>query len=82
MRVIKKNKLVSIKYCRKWFFTKCIELGIPESIADFYEGRVANSVGSNHYLSRQSLADNNYYKILGHFDNFYNKLKEVENNVK
>ena len=82
LRVIKKNKLVSIKYCRKWFFTKCIELGIPESIADFYEGRVANSVGSNHYLSRQSLADNNYYKILGHFDNFYNKLKEVENNVK
>ena len=82
LRVIKKNKLVSIKYCRKWFFTKCIELGIPESIADFYEGRVANSVGSNHYLSRQSLADSNYNKILDHFYNFYNKLKEVENNVK
>jgi intergrase/recombinase len=43
---IKRNKLIPLKYCRKWFYTKCIELGIPESIADFYEGRVATSVGS------------------------------------
>lgn len=76
---IKRNKLIPIKYCRKWFFTKCIELGIPESIADFYEGRVATSVGSNHYLSRQALADKNYSKLLTVFEEFSVLLKGGEN---
>jgi intergrase/recombinase len=67
---IKQKKLIPIKYCRKWFYTKCIELGIPESIADYYQGRVSNSVGGNHYLSRQMLADKNYSKIV----NLYNIL--------
>jgi len=58
---IKRKKLIHIKYCRKWFYTKCIELGVPEAIADFYEGRTANSIGANHYLSKQMLADK-YYK--------------------
>jgi intergrase/recombinase len=69
-REIKRKKLIPIKYCRKWFYTKCIELGIPESIADYYQGRVSNSVGGNHYLSRQMLADKNYSKIV----NLYNIL--------
>jgi intergrase/recombinase len=76
---IKRNKLIPIKYCRKWFFTKCIELGIPESIADFYEGRVATSVGSNHYLSRQALADQNYSKLLAVFEEFNIMLEGGEN---
>jgi len=59
-RELKTKKLIPIKYCRKWFYTKCIELGVPESIADYYQGRVSNSVGGNHYLSRQMLADKNY----------------------
>ena len=58
---LKRKKLIAIKYCRKWFFTKAIELGIPESIADYLEGRVSNGVGNNHYLSKQMLADK-YYK--------------------
>jgi len=61
---IKRKKLIPIKYCRKWFYTKCIELGVPESIADYYQGRTANSVGSNHYLSRQMLADKFYSEKL------------------
>ncbi len=67
---IKKKKLIPIKYCRKWFYTKCIELGIPESIADYYQGRIGNSVGNNHYLSRQMLADKNYVKIVSYFNCF------------
>jgi intergrase/recombinase len=67
---IKRKKLIPIKYCRKWFYTKCIELGIPESIADYYQGRSANSVGSNHYLSRQMLADKNYNKIVTYLNSF------------
>ena len=67
---IKRKKLIPIKYCRKWFYTKCIELGIPESIADYYQGRVSNSVGGNHYLSRQMLADKNYSKIVSYLKSF------------
>jgi len=57
------HKLIPIKYCRKWFYTKCIELGIPDTIADYYQGRSAKGVGNNHYLSRQLLADKNYSKM-------------------
>ena len=68
---IKRKKLIPIKYCRKWFYTKCIEIGVPESIADYYQGRVANSVGSNHYLSRQLLADQNYSKIVSYLNSLF-----------
>jgi intergrase/recombinase len=78
---IKRNKLIPLKYCRKWFYTKCIELGIPEPIADFYEGRVATSVGSNHYLSRQALADKYYREKLVIFFNSFME-KEVMCDVK
>ena len=67
---IKRKKLIPIKYCRKWFYTKCIELGIPDTIADYYQGRTANSVGSNHYLSRQLLADQNYSKMTSYLNTF------------
>ena len=71
---IKRKKLIPIKYCRKWFYTKCIELGVPESIADFYEGRTANSIGSNHYLSKQMLADRYYKeKLIEVFNIFINQ---------
>ncbi len=61
---IKRHNLIPVKYARKWFYTKCIELGVPESIADFYEGRISGSIGSNHYLGKQSLADKFYGEIL------------------
>jgi len=49
---LKDNKLIPIKYCRKWFYTKYIELGVPESIVDYYQGRTSNSIGNNHYLNK------------------------------
>jgi len=67
---LKTKNLIPIKYCRKWFYTKCIELGIPDTIADYYQGRTANSVGSNHYLSRQMLADKNYSKMTNYLNVF------------
>lgn len=68
---IQRNKLIPLKYCRKWFFSKCIELGIPEAIADFYEGRVSTSVGAKHYLSKQILADKFYAeKLIEFFEKF------------
>jgi intergrase/recombinase len=67
---LNRKKLTSIKYCRKWFYTKCIEIGIPDTIADFYEGRTSNGVGNNHYLSRQVLADKFYDKITNYYIDF------------
>jgi len=69
--VKRKKAVVNVKYCRKWFFTKCIELGIPESIADYYEGRTSRSIGASHYLAKQSLADKFYTeKLLPYFAEF------------
>jgi intergrase/recombinase len=36
---------------------------VPESVADFIEGRAPESVGSMHYLSRVKQADYWYDKI-------------------
>jgi len=71
-KAVKRKKLVvNVKYCRKWFFTKCIELGIPESVADYYEGRTSRSIGVSHYLAKQSLADKFYTeKLLPYFAEF------------
>jgi len=72
---IKKKKLIPIKYCRKWFYTKCIELSIPDSIADYYDGRTSNSVGNINYLGRQALADKYYNeKLLSFFTTKFNSF--------
>jgi len=52
----RKWKLVASKYLRKYAFDKMIELEVPESVADFIEGRVPTKIGAKHYLAlaRQS----------------------------
>jgi intergrase/recombinase len=53
---LRKWKLVAPKYLRKYAFDKMIELEVPESVADFIEGRVPTRIGAKHYLTlaRQS----------------------------
>ena len=48
---------VAPKYLRKWFYNFLIMNNVPESVADFIEGRAPESVGSMHYLSRVKQAD-------------------------
>ena len=45
------------KYLRKWLYNFLIYNNVPESVADFIEGRSANTVGSMHYLSKAKQAD-------------------------
>lgn len=45
------------KYFRKWFYNKTIMAGVPESVADFYEGRSPATVGSSNYLAKTQQAD-------------------------
>jgi intergrase/recombinase len=48
------------KYLRKFAFDKMIELEIPESVADFIEGRVPKRIGARHYMILRRQADNFY----------------------
>lgn len=48
------------KYLRKWFYNKIIMAGVPESVADFYEGRSPATVGSSNYLAKTQQADHWY----------------------
>lgn len=40
------------KYLRKCFYNKVIMTRIPESVADFYEGRSPATVGSAYYMEK------------------------------
>ena len=66
------------KYIRKWFYSKCIDLGIPSNIADFYQGRQPLMVGDRHYLNREKLADKYYKdKLMPYFKEFLNFNRDL-----
>jgi intergrase/recombinase len=48
-----------------------IELEIPESVADFIEGRVATRIGAKHYMALGRRA-NGFY---GKYTNYLNGLR-------
>ncbi|MHB1806782.1 MAG: integrase [Thermoplasmataceae archaeon] len=52
------------KYIRKWFYNFLILNNVPESVADFIEGRAPESVGPMHYLANVKQADYWYGLIL------------------
>ena len=49
--------VVNPKYLRKFAFDRMISLEIPESVADFIQGRVPRRIGAKHYmvLKRQAI---------------------------
>jgi len=55
-----KKGVVLAKYVRKFVFTKLVALGVPESVADFIQGRVAKTVGARSYLAKLELAKQHY----------------------
>jgi intergrase/recombinase len=46
----KHTQVVAFKYLRKFAFDKMIELDIPESVADFIQGRTPKKIGAKHYM--------------------------------
>jgi len=66
----KNHDLVRPKYVRKWAYNKMIELGMPESVADFIHGRASRSVGAQHYLDKARQAEQ-------HVPKFMNYLREL-----
>jgi intergrase/recombinase len=52
------------KYLRKWLYNFMIYNNVSEGVADFIEGRSANTVGSMHYLARAKQADHWYSLVV------------------
>jgi intergrase/recombinase len=57
------------KYLRKFSFDKMIELEVPESVADFIQGRVPRRVGAKHYMALARQASKFYPRYLGYAEN-------------
>jgi intergrase/recombinase len=70
-----KFKFVRPKYLRKFAFDKMIELEVPESVADFIEGRVPKRIGARHYLAlaRQAV------KFYPRYAKYITKLRKTLN---
>ena len=58
------NKYTRPKYIRKFVYDKMTseEIGIPDSVADFIEGRVPKTIGSMHYTKLRRKADQFYQR--------------------
>ncbi|WP_048084651.1 integrase [Archaeoglobus profundus] len=58
---------VSASTIRKWHLNFLIENGVPESVADFIQGRASLTVGSTHYLNKTKQADEWYSRVVDRF---------------
>lgn len=74
-RNVCKHGLVAPKYLRKFVFDAMIseELAIPESVADFVEGRTAQKVGARHHTKLVKQADGWY----GRYACYVSKLRNA-----
>ena len=68
------NGILAPKYLRKFAFDKMVSLDIPESVADFIQGRVAKSVGAKHYMALRRQADNFYGRYSDYVSNFRRRV--------
>ena len=61
----------SLKYLRKWQYNFMLYNQIPESVADFIQGRASKGVSANHYLARSQQAEFWYSKIVSTLENVF-----------
>ena len=61
---------VSANSIRKWHYNFMLLKGVPADVADFIQGREAETVGARHYLNKTLLADEWYSAVV-------NDLKRV-----
>jgi intergrase/recombinase len=64
-------KVINPKYLRKFAFDKMVELEIPESVADFIEGRVPKRIGAKHYMVLARQANRFYGKYASYISELY-----------
>ena len=56
-------------------FDKMIELGVPESVADFIEGRTPKTIGAKHYMILLRQAKQFYPKYAEYINELRRKAK-------
>jgi len=66
--------LVSPKLVRKFAYNKMVELGIPESVADWINGRTPRTVGAAHYMWIRRQADMYYPRYASYLDGLFKSL--------
>jgi intergrase/recombinase len=54
---------LALKYLRKWHYNFLLYQNVPESVADFIQGRASKSVSANHYLAKAQQVEHWYPKI-------------------
>ena len=72
LRYFRKRGLPA-KYLRKWNYNFLILNGVPESVADFIQGRSSITVGAMHYLAKAKQADEWYSKVAERFAEMFSK---------
>jgi intergrase/recombinase len=70
------------KYLRKFAFDKMIDLEIPESVADFIEGRVPKRVGAKHYMALARQASKFYPRYCEYVKQLKQKAKHAREPLK
>jgi intergrase/recombinase len=65
-RYYQKYGFVTPKYLRKFAFDKMVELEVPESVADFIEGRAPKRIGARHYMAIARQADKFYGRYVSY----------------
>jgi intergrase/recombinase len=71
------RRVISPKYIRKFAFDKMVELEVPESVADFIEGRVPKRVGAKHYMVLRRQADKFYGKYADYLTTLRSNLAQL-----
>lgn len=51
------------KYLRKWHYNFLLYNNVPESVADFIQGRASKSVSANHYLAKAQQVEHWYPNV-------------------
>jgi len=72
--VYSRAKVTNPKYLRKFAFDRMVQLEIPESVADFIEGRVPKKIGAKHYMILMRQADHFYGKYAEYLESLRAKL--------
>jgi intergrase/recombinase len=67
---------IQVKYLRKFAFDKMVELEVPESVADFIEGRVPKRIGAKHYMVLRRQADKFYGKYADYLKTLRDKVSK------
>jgi hypothetical protein len=69
-----------LKYLRKWHYNFMLYHHVPESVADFIQGRSSKSISANHYLAKAQQADFWYGKIAGALTKVFSDNKRISGN--